>query len=156
MNTVRKTIKTTAWAMLGVSLIGVSAYSANAEETPAVPDKVIEKTADIPHEHSGPRADKEAKFEQRGREMFEKTDTDKDGFLTLDEMEANHRARMEEMFKRTDVDSDGKLSPEELKKGRESMRDKFRERFKDKENRGFERPEPRGETPQPDGPPDSP
>jgi Ca2+-binding EF-hand superfamily protein len=71
-------------------------------------------------------------------------------------MEANHRARMEEMFKRTDVDGDGKLSPEELKKGRESMRDKFRERFKDKENKGFARPEPRGEAPQPDGSPDSP
>ncbi len=76
----------------------------------------------------GPRADK---FEKHGREMFEKTDTDKDGFLSKEEMEASHRARMEEMFNKTDSDKDGKLSSEELKKGRESMRDKFRQKYQE-------------------------
>jgi Ca2+-binding EF-hand superfamily protein len=79
----------------------------------------------------GPRSDK---FEKRGKEMFEKTDADKDGFLTKDEMEASHRARMEEMFNKTDLDKDGKLSPDELQKGRESMRDKFRQKYKEGKN----------------------
>lgn len=76
----------------------------------------------------GPRSDK---FEKRGKEMFEKTDVDKDGFLSKEEMESSHRARMEEMFNKTDLDKDGKLSPEELQKGRESMRDKFRQKYKE-------------------------
>lgn len=74
----------------------------------------------------GPRAEK---FEKRGHEMFEKTDTNKDGFLSREEMEASHKERMDAMFEKTDTDKDGRLSPEELKKGRESMREKYRERF---------------------------
>ena len=51
-------------------------------------------------------------------------------------MEAGHRARMEEMFNKTDLDKDGKLSPDELQKGRESMRNKFRQKYK--EGKGHE------------------
>lgn len=78
---------------------------------------------------------KEAKFEKRGREMFEKTDADKDGFLSKAEMEASQKARMEEMFTKTDSDKDGKLSPEELKKGREAMRERFKSKYKDHDGR---------------------
>ena len=77
-------------------------------------------------ENNVPRSDK---FEKRGREMFEKTDSDKDGFLSKEEMEDSQRARMGEMFDKTDTNKDGKLSPEELKNGREAMRDRFKSKY---------------------------
>jgi len=81
----------------------------------------------------GPRVDdRHAEMEKRGKERFEKTDTNDDGFLSKDEMEAEHKARLDEMFSKTDGDKDGKLSPEELKKGREEMRAKFKERMKER------------------------
>ena len=96
---------------------------------------------DSPHQSSheedaqkgGPRADdRHVEMEKRGKERFEKTDTNDDGFLSKDEMEAEHKARLDEMFSKTDKDSDGKLSPEELKKGREEMREKMKERMKER------------------------
>ncbi len=76
----------------------------------------------------GPRADG---FEKRGREMFEKTDTNKDGFISKDEMIASHKARIDDMFEKMDTNKDGKLSQDELKAGREAMRNKFREKYKE-------------------------
>ncbi len=121
MNTKNLALTAIALATLSLSISPVF-----AEEAPQPPPEGQREGHDV--DKGGPRADK---FEKRGREMFEKTDADKDGYLSKEEMAESQRARMEEMFEKTDADKDGKLSPEELKKGRESMRNKFREKYKE-------------------------
>lgn len=75
---------------------------------------------------NGPKGDRKAKFEKRGAEMFAKTDTNKDGFLSKEEMLTGQRERLDEMFATADTNKDGKLSPEEMKKGREAMHAKMK------------------------------
>jgi hypothetical protein len=65
----------------------------------------------------------------RGARMFEETDTNKDGFVTRDEMLAKQQARLDEMFTTVDTDKDGKLSRDEMQKGRELMRAKWKARL---------------------------
>jgi Ca2+-binding EF-hand superfamily protein len=60
---------------------------------------------------------------------FEEIDTNKDGAITREEMEAHHRKKLDAMFEKADGDKDGKLSQEELRKGREEWRAKMKERF---------------------------
>lgn len=69
-----------------------------------------------------------------GKRFFEEADTNKDGFLTKDEMRAVQEKKLDQMFEHVDADKDGKLSKEELKKGHEEMRQKMRERFKAKKD----------------------
>ena len=131
----------TAVALATLSLSALPASAENAPK-PAPAGEVA---------HEGPRdghkdGPKEGRFEKRGKEMFEKTDGDKDGFLSKAEMEASQKERLDAMFNKSDLDQDGKLSPEELKKGREAMREKFRAKDKDREHHGG-RDEPK------DGPP---
>ena len=78
-----------------------------------------------------------------GPRFFEESDTNKDGFLTKDEMSAAQSKRLDEMFTNVDTDKDGKLSKEELQKGHEAMRQKMRERF----GKRGERPDARPEAP---------
>lgn len=75
---------------------------------------------------ASPKDGKKAMAEKHGAEMFEKADTNKDGFLSKDEMLSQQRARLDEMFATTDTNNDGKLSREEMKKGRELMHEKFK------------------------------
>lgn len=117
-------------------VFSVTPNTAFAEDHPMPPP-----SAEMPHDSPPPvergKADERAaKFEKRGKEMFDKTDTDKDGFISKAEMAASQKERMEEMFNKTDTNKDGKLSPDELKKGREAMREKFKARFKDKNHHG--------------------
>lgn len=134
-----KNLKRFGLTAIALSALALSTPHAYAETSPEAspPPPSAEGPKPDAGSQGGPRSDK---FERRGKEMFEKTDTDKDGFLSKDEMEASHRARMEEMFNKTDLDKDGKLSPEELRKGRESMRDKFRQKFKERQGRSGEGP----------------
>ena len=67
-----------------------------------------------------------------GGGMFKQADTNSDGFLTREEMDAAHKKRLDTMFQDLDTDKDGKLSQDEMKAGREKMRDKMRERMKDR------------------------
>lgn len=122
----------TAIALSALVLLISEAYAET--ESAGAPPQVEEQKPDLGAQ-GGSRSEK---FEKRGKEMFEKTDTNKDGFLSIEEMEASHRERMEEMFNKTDLDKDGKLSPEELQKGRESMRDRFQKKYQGGKNR----PEP--------------
>jgi hypothetical protein len=64
--------------------------------------------------------------------FFSQADVNQDGYLTREEMEAAQQKRLDKMFTHVDGDNDGKLSQEELKKGHEEMRQKMRERFKDR------------------------
>ena len=80
-----------------------------------------------------------------GPPKFEAVDTNKDGYLTRDEMEAHHKQKLNKMFEKTDTDKDSKLSKEELKKGREEMREKMRKHFKEKRE-AKEAASPAGET----------
>lgn len=117
-------------------VFSVTPNTAFAEDHPISPPSG-EMRHDSPPPVEGSKADERAaQFERRGKEMFDKTDTDKDGFISKAEMAASQKERMEEMFNKTDNNKDGKLSPEELKKGREAMREKFKARFKDKNHHG--------------------
>jgi hypothetical protein len=61
-----------------------------------------------------------------GERMMLRADTDKDGFLTREEMLEDNRRFVEKLFTEADLDQDGKLSPDEMKKGREALRNKMR------------------------------
>lgn len=80
--------------------------------------------------HMGPRGPMDGpshgKFMQR---MMQDADTNKDGFLTKDEMLAAHTRRVEQMFADLDTNHDGKLDADELAKGRELMRAKMMQRW---------------------------
>ena len=58
---------------------------------------------------------------------FAEADTNKDGYLTKDEMLAQHKARLDKMFAEADTNKDGKLSKDEM----EAARGKFRERMRE-------------------------
>jgi hypothetical protein len=127
-----RSLAATAVTLATFSLLSAPVF---AEDAPSSPP---------PHEEEmgqeigkgGPRASemekRKAEMEQRGKERFEKTDSNHDGFLNKEEMEAEHKARLDDMFVRTDTNKDGKLSSEELKKGREEMRAKYKERMKER------------------------
>ncbi len=120
-------MKTKKFALAAIALTTLSLVASPvfAEDSPPPP------TENAPLD-----AKKAADFEKRGKEMFDKTDTDKDGFISKDEMAASQKERMDEMFNKTDTNSDGKLSPEELKAGREAMREKFKAKYKDNKRGG--------------------
>lgn len=126
------TIKSLALTALALTLVAAPVL---AEDTPPAGAPAVEQGAGAPPPEGkgGPRSDEQ---EKRSHERFQKTDTDHDGFLSKDEMEAEHKARLDEMFTTTDADHDGKLSPGELKKGREAMREKFRQKFKEHGGKG--------------------
>jgi len=75
--------------------------------------------------------------EQKGAQMFEQADSDKDGFLTKEEMLKAHEQRIDKVFSDLDQDGNGKVSHDEMKAGREKMREKIKERMKERrESRG--------------------
>lgn len=59
-------------------------------------------------------------------DFFAMMDTNKDGFVTRDEMTAHQTKRLEEMFATVDTDKDGRLTKDEMDKGRELMRAKWK------------------------------
>lgn len=136
-----KNIALTAVALAALSL---SATNGFAESTPTPPP-----AGDIGHEGPPPEGgkgiDRAAEVERRGKEMFDKTDANKDGFISREEMAASQKERMDEMFDKTDTNKDGKLSPDELKKGREAMREKFKAKYKGEHRGGPEEGKPADE-----------
>lgn len=58
----------------------------------------------------------------KGARMFEKMDTDKDGFVTKEEFMTEH----EKHFTETDANADGKLTQEEVKTKMEELRAKWK------------------------------
>lgn len=68
-------------------------------------------------EHGG-----EHKGGPKGAKMFERMDTDKDGFVTKEEFMAEH----EKHFAETDADADGKLTQDEVSKKMEELRAKWK------------------------------
>lgn len=70
--------------------------------------------------------------EGKKHDRFKEADKNTDGFLTKDEMLEAHKARLDKMFEKTDLDKDGKLSQEEMEKGREEMKKRWKERRAEK------------------------
>lgn len=130
--------KNIALTAIALAALSFSAAPVFAEDAPTPPP-----AGDVKPDGKPPvDAKKAAEFEKRGKEMFDKTDTDKDGFLSREEMAASQKARMDEMFEKTDTNKDGKLSPEELKAGREAMREKFKAKYKGDHHGGPEEGKP--------------
>ncbi|HPQ51096.1 MAG: EF-hand domain-containing protein [Alphaproteobacteria bacterium] len=124
--------KLLAFSALAILLTaGFPALAQDGDDAP--PPSTQDERPDRPdRQMSGKKGDQRQDMEKHGAEMFAKADTDKDGFLTKEEMLNAHKERLDEMFAKTDADKDGKLSPEEMKKGREIMRAKFKEKMKDR------------------------
>ncbi len=78
------------------------------------------------HHHPGKTAWKK---DGKRPDMFTRFDTDKDGFVTRDEMLALQNARLTELFATVDTDKDGKLSRTEMEQGRKLMHAKMKARF---------------------------
>lgn len=60
--------------------------------------------------------------------MFQNADTNKDGFLTKEEMLAAQQQHIDKMFTSLDTNKDGKLSQDEVQAGRNKMRERMKER----------------------------
>lgn len=59
--------------------------------------------------------------------MFDKTDTNADGVISLEE----HSAKAESRFKKMDADGDGKVTREEAKSHHAAMREKYKKYHKE-------------------------
>lgn len=81
----------------------------------------------------------------RHEKMFMKADKNADGFLTKEEMLESHKEKIDQMFNDSDSDKDGKLSKDELAKGREVMRAKMKDRWKNRNSEKGEDTSPDGE-----------
>lgn len=60
-----------------------------------------------------------------GGRFMAMADTNKDGYITKDELMAGAKTHIDEMFEVMDTDHDGRLSKDELAKGRELMRQRM-------------------------------
>lgn len=131
-------------AFSALAILLTSGFPAMAQDDTAPPPMGDERPQDMgkmrgngpqgdrPYGDPDKMAERQAEMQKRGAEMFAKADTNKDGFLTKEEMLEAHKAKLDEMFEKTDTDKDGKLSPEEMRQGMQQMREKFREKFKDR------------------------
>ena len=139
--------KNLALTAIALAALSLSAAPVFAEDAPTPPPADVGRDGPPPPD-AGKDSKRAAGFEKRGQEMFDKTDTDKDGFISREEMAASQKARMDEMFDKTDTNKDRKLSREELKAGREAMREKFKSKYKtDKGDKGEHRGGPEGGKP---------
>jgi hypothetical protein len=117
-------------ACLGLLIPATAATPAFAEGT------TYERSSNERVEKRQERKEKKQERKQERREkMFEETDSNKDGFLTREEMRAAHEKRQDKMFENLDSDKDGRLSKEELAKGRDDMKKKFKDNWKDRNDK---------------------
>jgi len=86
--------------------------------------------------HKGPRHDRPAYHhawkkggEHKRPDMFTRFDTNRDGFVTRDEMLALQNERLAELFATVDTNQDGKLTRDEMEQGRKLMHAKMKARF---------------------------
>jgi Spy/CpxP family protein refolding chaperone len=82
--------------------------------------------ASVVHAQEAPPVDAKPMKGRHDRLMH--ADGNKDGFLTKEEMIDAQRKKIDKMFERTDTDKDGKLSVEERQKAREEMRKRWESR----------------------------
>lgn len=61
--------------------------------------------------------------------MLEEADTNHDGKVSYEEFKAFHEKRMQEHFKKLDANGDAFVDKEEMRKGRDMMREKMRDRM---------------------------
>jgi len=102
-----KNLALTAVALAALSLAASPVF---AEDAPT-PPPAGNVGHDGPPPEAGKGGDRAAEFEKRGKEMFDKTDTDKDGFISREEMAASQKARMDEMFDKTDANKEANSPP---------------------------------------------
>ncbi len=121
----KTTLLTTLGALAGSCLIATAQDAApKRPERPQrqIPPEIVkefDKDGDgklSPDEHKAMFEARQAKFEERKKEMLAKYDADKDGKLSDDERAKARADREAEMLKKFDTDGDGKLSDEEKAK----------------------------------------
>ena len=81
-------------------------------------------------------AQERAREERRQQRMVERLDTDGDGMLSFEEIEAGSRRGPQQMFDRLDADGNGEVSLEELAEAQQRMLQKMQERRSEMRDRG--------------------
>lgn len=99
--------------MLGCALFTLATLPAHAEDGKASP--AMEQKMDM-------------KDKMKHGPMM---DTNKDGFVTKEEMMDMHKKHVDRLFEKADKDKDGKLSKEEWKEGKKAMRAEMKDRKED-------------------------
>jgi hypothetical protein len=135
-------MKKTSCALLLTA--GLLAFSSPvmAEPTADAPTPPPADGAGGPPPTGGPNSpDSKARHEK----MFMKADKNADGFLTKEEMLESHKEKIDQMFNDSDSDKDGKLSKDEVDKGREVMRAKMKDRWKNRNSQKEGDKSPEGE-----------
>ncbi len=133
--------KTSCALLLTAGLLSLSS-PVMAEPTADAPTRPPADGAGGPPQTGGPNSpDSKARHEK----MFMKADKNADGFLTKEEMLESHKERIDKMFSDSDGDKDGKLSKDEMAKGREAMRAKMKDRWKNRDGQKEESKAPEGE-----------
>lgn len=115
-------------------LLALSTLLASSLTLPALAQEAAAPSAPAPEQVQGDHGPdhKMGKKWKNSAERFKQDDTNSDGFLTKDEMLAAHKKRIDEIYERLDANKDGKLSPEEMKKGRDDMRAKMKDKMKER------------------------
>ena len=128
-------MKTPTYA-LALLLLGGHAIAGDSPRSDAPHDTL---RADTDGDGRVSRAEAEAAGSKRSSEWFEKLDTNKDGYVTRDEISnakatrhADMKARFDERFKDADANNDGQLSLDEVQAKLPRLADRFSALDKDK------------------------
>ena len=120
---------------LALLLLGGQAMAGDSPRSDAPHDTL---RADTDGDGRVSRAEAEAASSKKSTEWFDKLDTNKDGYVTQDEVSqakatrrADMKARFDERFKEADANNDGQLSLDEVQARMPRLADRFNTLDKD-------------------------
>jgi Ca2+-binding EF-hand superfamily protein len=129
-------MKTPIYALAMAVLLGGHAMAGDSPRSDAPHDTL---RADTDGDGRVSRAEAEAASSKKSTEWFEKLDTNKDGYVTQDEISqakatrrADMKARFDERFQEADANNDGQLSLDEVQAKLPRLADRFTTLDKDK------------------------
>ena len=153
-------MKTPIYALALAAMLGGHAMAGDSPRSDAPHDTM---RADTDGDGRVSRAEAETASSKKSTEWFDKLDTNKDGYVTQDEISqaratrrADMKARFDERFQEADMNQDGQLSLDEVQAKMPRLADHFTALDKDKNgtlskeelaNGGpghYRRPEPQG------------
>ena len=129
-------MKTPIYALALAAMLGGPAMAGDSPRSDAPHDTM---RADTDGDGRVSRAEAEAAGSKKSTEWFDKLDTNKDGYVTQDEISqaratrrADMQARFNERFQEADANQDGQLSLDEVQAKMPRLADRFTTLDKDK------------------------
>jgi len=129
-------MKTPIYALALAAMLGGPAMAGDSPRSDAPHDTM---RADTDGDGRVSRAEAEAAGSKKSTEWFDKLDTNKDGYVTQDEISharatrrADMQARFDERFQEADANQDGQLSLDEVQAKMPRLADRFTTLDKDK------------------------